>query len=184
MAEASRFGIPVVQHTAGDRFNFGGAGFTVLAPFADESPTTSRGNDDSMVVEVAYDKAAVLLQGDAEKRTERIITPELGRISLLKVAHHGSATSSTLELLARTQPEFAIISVGKFNRYGHPRAEVLERLGSEGACTYRTDVTGATSFFLNREGVDQVRWGREQMIMTFPSRWIPHPQAGHCAALR
>ena len=155
MAEASRFGIPVAQHAAGDRFNFGGAAFTVLAPFADEAPITSRGNDDSMAVEIAYDGASVLLEGDAEKKTERIITPELGHINLLKVAHHGSATSSTPELLAKIQPEFALISVGRFNRYGHPRAEVLERLGSEGACTYRTDVTGATSFFLNREGVSR-----------------------------
>jgi competence protein ComEC len=183
MTEASRFGIPVVQHTAGDRFNFGGAAFTVLAPLADETASTSRGNDDSMVVEIACDKASVLLEGDAEKRTERIITPELGRITLLKVAHHGSATSSTPELVARTQPEFAVISVGRFNRYGHPRAEVLERLRSEGACTYRTDTTGATSFFLNGEGVDQMRWGREQTTMEFPSRF-PRPRAGHCAALR
>ena len=182
--EASRFGIPVVQHTAGDRFNFGGAAFTVLAPFADEAPITSRGNDDSMVVEIAYDNASVLLEGDAEKKTERIITPELGHISLLKVAHHGSATSSTPELLARTQPEFAIISVGKFNRYGHPRAEVIERLSSESTCTYRTDITGATSFFLNRNGVNQIRWGRDQRTIRFPDRWIPHPQAGRCAALR
>lgn len=184
MAEASRFGIPVVQHSAGDRFNFGGVAFAVLAPFAEDTSTRARGNDDSMVVEITYDKASVLLEGDAEKKTERIITPEVGHINLLKVAHHGSATSSTPELLARTRPEFAIISVGKFNRYGHPRAEVLERLGSEGACTYRTDVTGATSFFLNREGVDQIRWGREQTTMMFPSRWIPRPQAEHCAALR
>ncbi len=184
MAEASRFRIPVVTHTAGDRFEFGGAVFTVLAPFANDSPATSSGNDDSMVIEIANDKATVLLEGDAEKRTERIIIPELGHISLLKVAHHGSATSSTPELLAKTEPEFAIISVGKFNRYGHPRAEVLDRLGSEGTCTYRTDITGATSFFLNRERVDQIRWGREQTTMAFPSRWIPRLQAGHCAALR
>lgn len=137
-----------------------------------------------MVVEIAYDKASVLLEGDAEKRTERIIGPELGHITLLKVAHHGSATSSTPEFLARTQPAFAVISVGKFNRYGHPRAEVLGSLTSEGTCTYRTDVTGATTFFLNREGVDQIRWGREQSIMKFPSRWIPRPQARHCAALQ
>ena len=183
-AETSRFGIPVVEYSAGKKFNFGGAAFTVLAPFADEAATTSRGNDDSMVIEIAYDRATVLLGGDAEKRTERIITPELGHITLLKVAHHGSATSSTAELLTRTEPEFAIISVGKFNRYGHPRAEVIERLSSEGACTYRTDITGATSFFLNREGVDEIRWGREQTTMAFPDRWTPRPQAGHCAALR
>ncbi len=182
--EASRFGISVVEYSAGAQFNFGGVTFSVLAPFGDEALGRSRGNDDSMVVKVGYDKASVLLEGDAEKRTERVITPELGHISLLKVAHHGSATSSSPELLARTRPEFAIISVGKFNRYGHPRTEVLERLGSEGACTYRTDITGATSFFLNQEGVDRIRWGREQTTMAFPSRWIPRLQAGHCAAVR
>lgn len=183
-AEASRFGIPVSEYSAGRQFNFGGAAFTVLAPFADDAPTTVRDNDDSMVIETTFGKASVLLEGDAEKKTERIITPELGHISLLKVAHHGSATSSTPELLARTQPEFAIISVGKFNRYGHPRAEVLERLRSENTCTYRTDVTGATSFFLNRDGVDQIRWGREQAVMAVPDRWTPRSQAGHCAARR
>ena len=129
-------------------------------------------------------KEAVLLEGDAEKKTERIITPQIGHISLLNGAHHGSATSSTPELLARAQPEFAIISMGKFNRNGHRRAEVLEGLRSRRKAHLSLPTSRARQLFPNREGVDEIQWGREQATMAFPDRRIPHPQPGHCAALR
>ena len=137
-----------------------------------------------MVLEISYESTSVLLEGDAERKTERMIAPELGRVNLLKVAHHGSSTSSISELIGRIQPQFAVISVGKFNRYGHPRPEVLERLATAGTCTFRTDFDGALSFYLDGTSLTSVRWGRERAAMAFPSRWIPPHQAGHCAALQ
>lgn len=137
-----------------------------------------------MVLRIAFGDASALLEGDAEKREERLISPEIGAVNLLKVAHHGSSTSSIPALIEAIHPQFALISVGKFNRYGHPRAEVLRRLADSGACTFRTDYEGAISFYLDGKGVTSARWGSKGTTMEFPPRWIPPQQAGHCAALQ
>src|SRR5256885_16536027 len=73
----------------------------------------------------------------------------LFRSDLLKVAHHGSATSTRADLLAAVHPKFAVISVGARNVYGHPRHEVLSRLQESNIKTYRTDLDGAVSFYLD-----------------------------------
>jgi competence protein ComEC len=137
-----------------------------------------------MVLEMSYGSTSALLEGDAERKTERMIAPELRPVTLLKVAHHGSSTSSISELMCRIQPQFAVISVGKFNRYGHPRPEILERLTAAGACTFRTDMNGAVSFYLDGTSLVSVRWGRERTAMRFPSHWTPPAQEGHCAGLQ
>ena len=72
---------------------------------------------------------------------------------LLKVAHHGSASGTSADLLATVHPRFAVISVGARNVYGHPRREVLERLQKAGVKTYRTDREGAVSFYLDGKSV-------------------------------
>jgi competence protein ComEC len=184
IAQASRVGIAVKTLAADDKFTFGAAKFEVLAPARDANINAARNNDDSMVLRVTFKDTSALLEGDAERRTERAIAPQLGPVNLLKVAHHGSSTSSIRELLAATRPQFAVISVGSFNRYGHPRSDVLERLSGTGSCTFRTDLTGAVSFYLDGTSLTSARWGTEQQAMQFPSRWIPRDQAGHCAAPR
>jgi len=73
----------------------------------------------------------------------------------LKVAHHGSATSTTPEFLAAVQPKLAVISVGR-NTFGHPRVEVLERLQQKHVQTYRTDRLGAVTFLLGNGRVEAV----------------------------
>ena len=167
---------------AGDAFRFGGADFKTLAPAGVLNLSEKRNNDDSMVLKIVFKRTSALLEGDAERRTERTIAPELVPINLLKVAHHGSSTSSIAELLATTRPQFAVISVGRFNRHGHPRSDVLGHLGAIGSCTFRTDLTGAVSFYLDGTSLTSVRWGREAQVIQYPSRWIPPEQAGHCAA--
>ena len=184
IAQASRVGIAVKTLAAEDKFTFGGANFEVFAPARDATINAARNNDDSMVLKVTFKNTSALLEGDAERRTERAIAPQLGAVNLLKVAHHGSSTSSIGELLAATRPEFAVISVGRFNRYGHPRSNVLDRLSGIGSCTFRTDLTGAVSFYLDGRSLTSTRWGTERQTMQFPSRWIPRDQAGHCAAAR
>ncbi|MGB9234805.1 MAG: hypothetical protein WCC04_10355 [Terriglobales bacterium] len=72
---------------------------------------------------------------------------------LLKVAHHGSASSTSADLLSTVHPRYAVISVGAKNVYGHPRREVLERLQRTGAVTFRTDEEGAVSFYLDGKSV-------------------------------
>lgn len=184
IAQANATKVVVKSRTAGDRFEFGGASFEVLAPFSDANVSEKRGNDDSMVLKISYEGTSALLEGDAERRTERLIAPQLASVNLLKVAHHGSSTSSISALIAAIRPQFALISVGKFNRYGHPRPEVLERLSAAGTCTFRTDFNGAVSFYLDGTAMTSAQWGRERQTIEFPSRWIPRDQVGHCAGLR
>ena len=119
----------------------------VLAPAA-EDPAARR-NDESLVMKLAYGKTSALLEGDAENRSERQIADEHPEADLLKVAHHGSATSTIPLLLERVHPRFAVISVGARNTYGHPREEVLARLEKAHVLTYRTDLEGAITFYLD-----------------------------------
>jgi len=141
----------VVQHQAGDEFDFGGAEVRIMAPGAQD--LAARRNDESLVMKLVYGKTSALLEGDAEKRSEQEIAEEEPEADLLKVAHHGSATSTTPLLLERVHPRFAVISVGARNTYGHPRGEVLTRLGDAGVMTYRTDLDGAVTFYLDGKTV-------------------------------
>jgi competence protein ComEC len=84
---------------------------------------------------------------------ERFIAAQSPAADLLKVAHHGSATSTTPELLAAVHPRFAVISVGHGNSFGHPRQVVLQRLQASQVRTYRTDFLGATTFLLDGKRV-------------------------------
>ncbi len=151
--EAHSYGVRIVYRKAGAIFSYAGTSFRVLAPAA-ESATHNSGsgshrNDESLVMKVAYGKTSALLEADAEKPTEKFITSEDPSADVLKVAHHGSASSSAEALLAAVRPRFAVISVGARNVYHHPRPEVLQRLQNAHVITYRTDTDGATSFFLD-----------------------------------
>lgn len=153
LREAKALGIPVVSRKAGDDFESGGVEFRILAPAPDPASRTWRRNDDCLVMRVSYGATSALLEGDAEKEAERRITDEHPQADLLKVAHHGSATSTIPELLAAVRPRFAVISVGARNVYGHPRREVLDRLAKSGVATYRTDLDGAVTFYLDGKSV-------------------------------
>lgn len=181
--QASAVRVSIRNRVSGEKFEFGGTMIEILAPPADTDVLHTREND-SMVIRITYASTSALLAGDAEKKTEHAITSELEHVTLLKVGHHGSSTSSTPELLNRLQPQFAVISVGRFNRYHHPSPKVVERLGEDGACTFRTDLDGATSFYLDGTRLSSAQWGRERSVMNFAPQWIPLQQAGHCAALQ
>lgn len=151
LREANELGIPVVQHQAGDDFQNGELAFQVLAPAGDS--ISRKANDDSLVMRVSYGATAALLEGDAEKEVERKIAEDHPAADLLKVGHHGSSTSTIPELLAAVHPRFAVISVGARNVYHHPRPDVLARLGESHALTYRTDLDGAVTFYLDGKTV-------------------------------
>jgi competence protein ComEC len=105
------------------------------------------------VLHFAYGTTAALLEADAEKPVEQRIAPFTPRADLLRVAHNGSMTSSTPQFLDALQPKLAVISVGARNNFGHPRLEVLERLEQRGITTYRTDLDGAVTFYLDGQTV-------------------------------
>lgn len=110
----------------------------MLAPDAQDLGV--RRNDESLVMKLIYGTTSVLLEGDAERNSEQRMAEEQPQADLLKVAHHGSATSTIPQLLAAVHPHFAVISVGARNTYGHPRRDVLARLAEAQVRTYRTDL--------------------------------------------
>jgi competence protein ComEC len=104
-------------------------------------------NDDSLVLQLHYRNRSILLTGDAEKQAEHEILEENSaetlRADVLKLGHHGSKNSTSLEFLAAVRPRVGIISVGEDNPYGHPSPELLERLQNAGVRILRTDRDGA-----------------------------------------
>jgi competence protein ComEC len=154
IAEAHALGITVVRHWEGDKFDLGGAEVNVLFPPQDQPTAREPKNNDSMVLHVTYGATSVLLEGDAEKEVERRIARLYNlHADLLKVGHHGSATSTTPEILNAVRPAFAIISVGYRNSFGLPKPAVLQRLQAAGARVYRTDLNGAVTFYLDGHSV-------------------------------
>jgi len=153
LREAAHLGVAVVSRAAGDHWESGGLMFRVLAPATNPTNLTTKTNDESLVMSVAYQESTALLEGDAEKATERQIAQQQPAADLLKVAHHGSATSTIPELLAAVHPRYAVVSVGLHNVYGFPRQEVLARLERSQVKTYRTDLNGAVTFYLDGKTV-------------------------------
>jgi competence protein ComEC len=98
---------------------------------------------------VRFGNTTAPLEDDAERMAERRIVQEHSEATVLKVAHHGSASATSSDLLAAVHPRRAVIFVGARNVYGHPRRDVLERLQEAGVKTYRTDEEGAVSFYLD-----------------------------------
>ena len=101
-------------------------------------------NNYSAVLKLTYGSNSFLFEGDADELSENEMINSGYNLDsdVLKVGHHGSATSSTSAFLAKVTPEYAIISVGKDNSYGHPAQETLNRLVAAGASVYRTDEVG------------------------------------------
>jgi competence protein ComEC len=154
ITEAHALGIKVVRHWEGDEFDLGGAKVDVLFPPQDWPVGLEPKNNDSMVLQVSYGNTSVLLEGDAEKAVERrIASLHHPHADLLKVGHHGSATSTTPEILQSVKPSYAVISVGFRNSFGIPKPDVIERLQRSGARVYRTDINGAVTFYLDGHSV-------------------------------
>ncbi|MFQ5855230.1 MAG: DNA internalization-related competence protein ComEC/Rec2 [Anaerolineae bacterium] len=109
--------------------------------------TEADDNNNSVVVRLTYGEVAFLLTGDIEAEVEgRLAARSRVDAQVLKLAHHGSDSSTTPELLAAVQPWVAVISVGADNRFGHPSDEVLARVAQEGIPIYRTDEHGDVEF--------------------------------------
>jgi competence protein ComEC len=144
LAFARSEGALITQRRVGDEEHIGAARVRVLHPAVPDWERRRVRNDDSVVVEVTYGDVAVLLLGDVGVGIEREIAARLtpAKRRILKVAHHGSRTSTSRELLDAWRPDVAIISCGRGNSFGHPAPEVLQRLESVGATIYRTDLHG------------------------------------------
>ena len=145
---ALRNGTAIHPLVAPAQFAFGGARLAVLSPGADYISSGTPRNNDSLVLEVRYGGRSFFLPGDIERAVELDLLYEgaVRHQDVLKVAHHGSKTSSTEEFLAAASPAFALISAGFENSYGHPDSSVLERLAEHHTMTLRTDRDGLVTF--------------------------------------
>jgi competence protein ComEC len=155
LAEARLAGARVEPRRTGDRFDIEGAQVRVLHPPPPDWERLRVRNDDSLVLEVRYGETALLLTGDISAEVERSLIPRLSpsRTRILKVAHHGSRTSTSAELLAAWRPQIAVISCGRGNRFGHPSPEVLRRLDAAKVRVYRTDRDGQITLDTDGRGI-------------------------------
>jgi competence protein ComEC len=148
--------VPMTIAREGRRIDLGGgAALEILAPEATLiTGTRSDANTNSVVLRLTHGTMSLLLTGDAEEPTERMLLrrPERLASTILKVAHHGSRHSNTPAFLAAVAPVAAIVSCGFENKFGHPHKETLERLGAIDIGVFRTDLHGTIS--LESTGTD------------------------------
>lgn len=137
----SRKGMKVTAPVPGDSFKLGDAVVEILAP---NSSSYDSLNNYSIVLKVTYGSTSFLLEGDAQSLSEsQMISKGFDlKADVLKVGHHGSSSSTSKAFLSRVDPEYAVISVGAGNTYGHPTEQTLGRLKGIGAKVYRTDESG------------------------------------------
>jgi competence protein ComEC len=147
---AAREGTHVRRLHQGDEMHLDRVSFKVLAPSWNYTPAAQPSNDDSLVMRAVFGSESVLLAGDAEAPEEDSMMQRSSlKSTILKVGHHGSRTSTQPAFLAAVSPQWAVISCGLHNHFGHPRPEVLAELQAAHVRTFRTDLDGTTCFLLN-----------------------------------
>lgn len=135
----------LVEVTAGDTFTFGDLKLNIIAPFEESDDY----NDMSIVFTASYKDTSVLLTGDTTKKVEKQILSAGAELDcdVLKIAHHGSSTSSSAEFIDAVSPELSVISCGKDNSYSHPHNEILELFANRGLKFMRTDEMGTIVYY-------------------------------------
>lgn len=128
------FTVPTINNT----YNLGEATIRIIYTGTD----TSDLNNSSIILKLTYKKTSYLFTGDATNITEKKILNKDIKSDVLKIGHHGSKYSSTENFIKKVNPKYAIISVGKGNKYGHPSIETINLLKKYNIKTYRTDELG------------------------------------------
>lgn len=138
--QVEKQGVSLTVPAVGSKFTVGTATVQFISPAKQFEDT----NDWSLVVRIVYGDTSFLFTGDAEWDAEHEMVNSGYNLSanVLKVGHHGSDSSSSYVFLREVMPEYAIISVGEGNSYGHPTQAALSRLQDAGAVILRTDVYG------------------------------------------
>ena len=134
-----------IKPIVGETYSLGRGEFTIIAP---NSTGYSNVNDYSVGIRFKYNNKSFLVAGDATNISEEEIVNNSIDINsdVYIVNHHGSSGSSSSEFLNKIDPEYAVISAGKGNAYGHPAYKTLEKLNKIGAKIYRTDIEGEIEF--------------------------------------
>ena len=132
-------GAKVTLGTVGTEvFSDGNLSAVVIAPVTEDYSDL---NNSSVMIMLTYGEKKFLLTGDAEEEEERTVTADV-KCDVLKVGHHGSSTSTSGAFLTAASPEYAVISCGAGNSYGHPHTETIDKLKKAGVNIYRTDLQG------------------------------------------
>ncbi len=134
-------GLPMQHPAVGTEFSFGSGSFQILAP-ATIDPDDS--NKNSVAIKLTNGENSFIFTGDAESSSEKAMCESGIDLScdVLVPGHHGSATATSWDFLQATVPEYAVISCGKDNQYGHPDKDVMDKLESMDIQVYRTDKQG------------------------------------------
>lgn len=145
---------------AGDRVNFeNNLYMDILWPTEKLEISDNALNNNSIVAKLVYKNFSMLFTGDIEEVAEKDIVnryknSKILKSTMLKVAHHGSKTSSTQEFLDVVKPMYALIGVGKNNNFGHPSEIIIQALNNINCKVYRTDENGEISINVNRNSID------------------------------
>lgn len=150
-------GLKMQHPKVGKTFSFGSGSFEILAPSKIE---TKGSNNNSVAIKLVNGQNSFVFTGDAEHESEAAMCASGIDLScdVLVPGHHGSATASSWDFLQKTVPEYAIISCGKNNKYGHPDKDTMDKLQSMGIQVYRTDKQGTIVAASN--GTD-ISWSAE-----------------------
>jgi competence protein ComEC len=166
MTSARERRVPWRVARAGDSLRIDGVRLLILAPDSVRAMSATEANEASVMALLEWRGVRVLLTGDAERAEEARAQERYRdalRADILKVGHHGSATSTGESFLDAVRPRIAVVSVGAGNRYGHPSAAVMESLAARGVAVLRTDEDGTT--IVSTDGsklwvrTEEGRWG-------------------------
>jgi competence protein ComEC len=156
-----RIEVPVTVASRGDILGDSLCRFYVLDPEEVDSNASGDLNNQSLVVKMQFGGVSVLLMGDAERDEEKRLVSCFGGFlesAILKIGHHGSKAGTGEEFLSVVRPEFALISVGRTNRFGHPAGSTVQRLEGAGVEVFRTDESGAVFMATNGRMIRQLHW--------------------------
>lgn len=157
--------IESVTISRGDVLTFDRVKIEVLYPMKDENAEAVSDNNHSIVLRVIYGERKFLLTGDIEKETERELlnVPESLQTDVVKVAHHGSRTSSTEAFVGASRAKLAVVSAPRESPFGHPHREIVERWKNSGAKVLTTGENGTISVSTD---------GRDLQLKTFTGKTI------------
>jgi competence protein ComEC len=158
--------VPLEFVGRGDRLKFGAANVDVLWPpraTRDETPAALSENNASLVLRVRYGERVFLLTGDIERAAEATLVAagDALQSDVVKVAHHGSRTSSSESFITATRPSVAVVSVGRTSPYGHPDANVVARWRAAGAQVFQTGRRGTVSISTDGHDLRVETYARE-----------------------
>lgn len=154
--------VNAIPATVGESFKLGDATVQIFSPSQQDEDL----NNMSVVLKVVYGETSFIFQGDAEKTVEKqLLNSDFDlNADVIKLGHHGSNTSSTEKYLKAVNPQYAIISCGADNSYGHPHDEVIDRLKNNNISFFVTAQTGDVTVTSDGENID---------IQTQNKEWLP-----------